>query len=75
MSQSEQDKQAKKAAMKKLREERKTFIKAASAKMKVQKKAIRRHFGSTQDRSADGSRHCHGNRCRNSGNTLVHGGP
>jgi lysophospholipid acyltransferase (LPLAT)-like uncharacterized protein len=40
MSQSEQDKQAKKAAMKKLREGRKILIKAATAKMKVQKKAI-----------------------------------
>ncbi|MBC2709521.1 MAG: winged helix-turn-helix domain-containing protein [Desulfosarcina sp.] len=40
MSQSEQDKQAKKAAMKGLRVERKTFIKVASAKMKLQKKAI-----------------------------------
>ena len=37
MSQHEQDK---KAAMKVLREERKTLIKAASAKMKRQKKAI-----------------------------------
>lgn len=41
MSQNKQDKQAEKAAMKKLREERKSFIKAASAKMKIQKKAIK----------------------------------
>ena len=40
MSQREQDKQAGKAAMKALREERKTFIKTASAKMKRQRKAI-----------------------------------
>lgn len=36
----EQDKQAEKTAMKELREERKSFIKGASAKMKIQKKAI-----------------------------------
>ena len=41
MSQHEQDKQADKAAMKALREERKIFVKAASVKMKRQKKAIR----------------------------------
>ena len=40
MRQSEQDTQAKKTAMKALREERKTLIKAASTKMKRQKKAI-----------------------------------
>jgi hypothetical protein len=40
MSQRERDKQAGKAAMKKLREERKAFVKAASVKMKIQKKAI-----------------------------------
>ena len=40
MRQPEQDKQAKKAAMKTLREERKILIKAASTKMKHQKKAI-----------------------------------
>ena len=41
MSQNEQDKKTKKEAMKKLREDRKAFIKAASAKMKAQKKVIR----------------------------------
>ena len=41
MSDSEQDKKEKKEAMKKLRESRKPFIKAASAKMKAQKKAIK----------------------------------
>ncbi len=40
MRQPEQDNPAKKAAMKTLREERKTLIKAASTKMKRQKKAI-----------------------------------
>jgi predicted transcriptional regulator len=40
MRQPEQDQQAKKEAMKTLREERKTLIKAASTKMKCQKKAI-----------------------------------
>jgi hypothetical protein len=40
MRQPEPDNQAKKAAMKTLREERKTLIKAASTKMKHQKKAI-----------------------------------
>jgi predicted Rossmann fold nucleotide-binding protein DprA/Smf involved in DNA uptake len=40
MRQPEQDKQAEKAAMKKLREDRRPFIKAASAKMKIQKKTI-----------------------------------
>ena len=40
MRQPEQDNQTKKAAMKALREERKPLIKAASAKMKLQKKAI-----------------------------------
>ena len=40
MRQSEQDTQARKTAMKTLREDRKTLIKAASAKMKRQKKAI-----------------------------------
>ena len=40
MRQPEPDKQAKKAAMKTLREARKTLIKAASTKMKHQKKAI-----------------------------------
>ncbi|WP_372683535.1 hypothetical protein [Desulfosarcina sp.] len=40
MRQPEQDQQAKKAAMKTLREERKTLIKAASTKMKHQKNAI-----------------------------------
>jgi hypothetical protein len=40
MREPEQDQQAKKAAMKTLREERKTLIKAASTKMKCQKKAI-----------------------------------
>jgi hypothetical protein len=41
MRQPEQDKQAEKAAMKKLREDRTPFIKAASAKMQIQKKTIR----------------------------------
>lgn len=41
MSQSDQDRKTKKEAMKKLRESRKIFIKAASAKMKIQKKAIK----------------------------------
>ena len=41
MSDSEQDKKEKKEAMKKLRESRKTLIKAASAKMKIQKKTIK----------------------------------
>jgi predicted transcriptional regulator len=41
MSPNEQDEKAKIEAMKKLRESRKVFIKAASAKMKAQKKAIR----------------------------------
>ena len=50
MSQSEQNKQTRKAAMKALREERKTFIKAASAKMKRQKKAIQ----TIQDQLKDG---------------------
>jgi predicted Rossmann fold nucleotide-binding protein DprA/Smf involved in DNA uptake len=40
MRQSEQDTQARKTAMKTLREDRKTLIKAASTKMKRQKKAI-----------------------------------
>lgn len=40
MRQPEPDKQAKKAAMKTLREERKTMINAASTKMKRQKKTI-----------------------------------
>jgi len=40
MSPNEQDKKEKKEAMKKLRESRKVFIKAASAKMKTQKKVI-----------------------------------
>ena len=40
MSQSDQDKKTEKEAMKKLRESRKIFIKAASTKMKAQKKAI-----------------------------------
>jgi fructose-bisphosphate aldolase class 1 len=41
MHQPEQDKQAEKAAMKKLREDRKPFIKAATAKMQApEKKAI-----------------------------------
>ncbi|MFO7715308.1 hypothetical protein [Desulfosarcina sp.] len=40
MHQPEKDQQAKKAAMKMLREERKTLIKAASTKMKHQKNAI-----------------------------------
>jgi len=40
MHQPEQDKQAERAAMKKLREDRKPFIKAATAKMQVQKKKI-----------------------------------
>ena len=40
MSQNDQDKKTKKEAMKKLRENRKVFIKAASAKMKAQKKVI-----------------------------------
>jgi hypothetical protein len=40
MSDGEQDKKEKKEAMKKLRESRKAFIKAASAKMREQKKII-----------------------------------
>ena len=40
MSQNDQDKKTKKEAMKKLRENRKVFIKAASAKMKAQKKVM-----------------------------------
>jgi hypothetical protein len=74
MSQPEQDKQARKAAMKKLREERKAFIKTASAKSKRQKKATG-HPGSTQGWAADGSRHCRGNRRFDRGNTLVCGCP
>jgi hypothetical protein len=52
MSQNEQDKKAKKEAMKKLRESRKVFIKAASAKMKSQKKVI----GAIKDQLKDGAR-------------------
>ncbi|WP_319406736.1 hypothetical protein [uncultured Desulfosarcina sp.] len=40
MTSPEQDKQAEKAVMKKLREERAPFIKSASAKMQIQKKKI-----------------------------------
>ena len=52
MSQNEQDKKAKKEAMKKLRESRKVFIKAASAKMKAHKKVI----GAIKDQLKDGAR-------------------
>jgi predicted transcriptional regulator len=41
MNQSNQDKKTIKAAMKKLRDSRKVFIKSASANMKTQKEAIR----------------------------------
>ena len=41
MSDSEQDKKEKKEAMKELRESRKTYIKSSTAKMKIQKKAIK----------------------------------
>ena len=41
MSDSEQDKKEEKEAMKDLRKSRKVFIKAASAKMKAQKKTIK----------------------------------
>jgi hypothetical protein len=50
MSEREQDKQTRKAAMKALREERKAFIKTASAKAKRQKKAVR----SIRDQLKDG---------------------
>jgi predicted transcriptional regulator len=50
MSEREQDKQTRKAAMKALREERKAFIKTASVKAKRQKKAIR----SIRDQLKDG---------------------
>lgn len=52
MSQSEQDKKAKKEVMKKLRESRKVFIKAASDKMKAQKKVI----GAIKDQLKDGAK-------------------
>jgi len=52
MSQSEQDKKAKKEVMKKLRESRKVFIKAASDKMKAQKKVT----GAIKDQLKDGAR-------------------
>lgn len=52
MSQSEQDKKAKKEVMKKLRESRKVFIKAASGKMKAQKKVI----GAIKDQLKDGAK-------------------
>ena len=52
MSQSEQDKKTKKEAMKKLRESRKVFIRAASDKMKAQKKMI----GAIKDHLKDGAR-------------------
>ncbi len=52
MSQNEQDKKEKKEAMKKLRENRKVFIKAASAKMKAHKKVI----GAIKDQLKDGAR-------------------
>ena len=52
MSQNEQDKKAKKEAMKKLRESRKVFIKAASDKMKAQKKVI----GAIKNQLKDGAR-------------------
>jgi hypothetical protein len=50
MSEREQDKQTRKAAMKALREERKAFIKTASVKAKRQKKAVR----SIRDQLKDG---------------------
>ncbi len=49
MRQNEQDKKAGKTAMKALREERKPFIKAASAKMKLQKKAIKTILAQLKD--------------------------
>ena len=52
MSQNEQDKKEKKEAMKKLRESRKAYIKAASAKMKAQKKVK----GAIKDLLKDGAR-------------------
>ena len=52
MSQNDQDKKAKKEAMKKLRESRKFFIKVASDKMKAQKKVI----GVIKNQLKDGAR-------------------
>ena len=52
MSRSDQDTKAKKEAMRELRESRKTFIKAASAKMKGQKEAIK----GIKDQLKDGAR-------------------
>ncbi len=52
MSPNEQDKKAKKEAMKKLRERRKVFIKTASAKMKAHKKVI----GAIKDQLQQGAR-------------------
>jgi hypothetical protein len=52
MSQNEPDKNAKNEAMKKLHESRKAFIKAASTKMKAQKKVI----GAIKNQLKDGAR-------------------
>jgi hypothetical protein len=75
MSEREQDKQTRKAAMKALREERKAFIKTASGKSEAPEKSCPLHPGSTQGWAADGSRPCCGNRRFDRGNTLVCGCP